>query len=84
MVYVDTLSDRPGGSAGKFEKPSDDWVLGSNLGEVTRSGISPYTKLDNEKRLCRGNTKFGFTVDEGKGSLNPAIKGEACTAEARH
>ena len=32
------------------------------------------TQVVNKKRLelCRGYTKFDFTVDEGKGRLNPS------------
>ena len=48
--------------------------VSSNLGAVTRTGIFSHRNKKcpiSGKRLIRGYTKFVFTVDGGKGRLNP-------------
>lgn len=57
-------------------KHFDGRGVSSNLGEVTRPGLFVTSCPTLESDLCRGCTKFDFTVDEGKGSLDlpPTVK----------
>ena len=67
------------------------WDVSSNPGAVTRTGIFPHKKYINKKYTQQvendyfvKHTKFDFTVDEGKGWLNPSReKIKASTAEGR-
>ena len=48
-------------------------------------GIFPHSCPTNGERLIRGYTKFDFTVDEGKGRLNPSHdknEGKHCRRKA--
>ena len=51
----------------------------SDVGTLVRISAQPYelgpsltSCPTSGERLCRGYTKFGFTLDEGKGRLNPS------------
>lgn len=46
----------------------------SNLCEVTRSEFFVHIVLNSGERLCFMCAEFDFTVDEGKGPLNPSLK----------
>lgn len=52
--------------------PPDDWVVVSDLGPVTRSGILCNTMPNSSERLCRGYTKLDVNIDIGTGQLNPS------------